>query len=221
MSSENIELNDAQIEVLASARRHWNNDQEVAVLGRKTASVLDQLDVDSDDLEEIDNPVIVDAKTVDKTDARAVIEAAATCDSPTIMEREEREALEENVDFAQEALGRILRKTRGLHSDTVENMSLEALSSEIRGDENLAIEALNQQPETQGSDSLESTVGVEEEGIEALSAEDLNTARDKWAKADRMESRTPEYSQDLRDSVAEMIPGCEDPDDVPVEKLAR
>ncbi|AGB39777.1 hypothetical protein [Natronococcus occultus] len=205
--SDDIDLNDTQLALLAEHRKH-GSPNDATVISGDVASQLDRLDTDA--LSSVDNPAVVDSKSLDRTDAQRVIEASASVDDPVIMSRSEKESLEENAKVARDALGKILREEKDLHSDTVDAMSLDALASEFRGEDSVTLDVLSQQPETGGAPDEDDEPNGD---VDALSTDQREAVRDKLDSIDRLSNRTPEYCDKLKREVRDMV-GLEDVSEV-------
>lgn len=166
----------------------------------------------------MDDPTVVEAAALRRfNDSVELIDDAEALDSPTVVDANEYEALQEDVEEIKELLGNVLVEERGLKETTVEAMSLEAMTSEVRDEDgNLDIDPLSQEPETGdpgdpgdgGSGGAGDGGGNGSGGDVDLSGVDRETrteAAHKLRKAKMLQDRTPEHAEALEAEACDLL----------------
>jgi hypothetical protein len=119
------------------------------------------------------------------------------------------EQLEEFAGVFRDAL----KAKKGLKTETVDAMGVDALAHEFRGEDGeIEADTLSQSPETGTAET------PDEPETDTLSADDKRAIEDKLRRADMMESRTPEHADTLR-SEAAALAGVDDADEIEVDAL--
>lgn len=214
------ELEDWQLALLVEARRL---DDPTVV----EANAADDLQRAQDLLaqaDDVDQPVVIEhetAKTID--DAEALLDASKGLDDWEVVDAETREAEREALEEVGDTLSEALQEHFDLRESVVEAMSVPAMVSQFRDEEDgeFSLDSLSQHPETGGADAddVDDDGGDDDGGdVDSLSASERRTVEEKLSKADKMESRTPDYADALRGEAAE-IAGVESADDIDMEAL--
>ena len=212
------QLEDWQLALLVEARRF---DDPTIVEANEAEALRDHRGL-IDDAQQLDNAVVVEPEVKKSYEENeALREAAQGIDDWEVVESDRWEALQESCNAASDVFSEALKERHGLRDNVVESMELPAMVEQFSDEEDgkIKIESLNQHPETGGAGSDEGGDGSSgSEPNDDLSASDRNDAREKLERAAKMEDRTPEYADTLRQEAANIV-GVDDADDIDMETL--
>lgn len=215
------ELEDWQLALLVEARKY--DDPEI-VEADQAEALREHREVLSE-AQETERPVVVDyeeAQMIDQTEA--LREKAEGIDDPVVVEEDQRTDELEALAAVEELLSDALQEKHGLREGVVEAMEAPQMVDQFRDEEegDLDFEALAQTPQTggdpDGGDDGDGGSGGADGAIEALSAEEREEVADKLDTAERMDGRTPEFAESLREEAAEIV-GVEDAAEIDTEVL--
>lgn len=213
------ELEDWQLALLVEARRL----DDPTVVEANAAEDLQRAQDLLAQADDVDQPVVIEhetAKTID--DAEALLDASKGLDDWEVVDAETRAAELEALEEVSDTLSDALQEHFSLREDVVEAMSVPAMVSQFRDEEDgeFSLESLSQHPETGGADADDVDDDDTDDGgdVDSLSASERRTVEEKLSKAEKMESRTPDYADALRGEAAEIV-GVESADDIDMEAL--
>lgn len=228
-------LEDWQLALLVEARRH---DDPVVVEAAEAEQLREAQDLLAQS-ENVDNPVVVEHDAYKQfEEAEELLSAAQGIEDWKVVSEAEWEANQEATDAVTDLLSTALKEHHGLKDSVVEAMGAPEMVEQFRDEDDdgdgpgdIKLESLSQQPETGGGDGS----GGEPQGaggagdgdgdgeggpgdVESLEAEQRQEVSDKLTMADRMENRTPDYAETLRQEAADIV-GVDDPADIDMEAL--
>jgi hypothetical protein len=218
--TDSNQLEDWQLSLLVQAR-DFNSP---ALVEKEKAEALRDYRGLIDEAEKTESPVVVERQVKEQhEEAEALLDAAQGIDDWEVVDSDQREQEIEACESVRDALSPLLKEQNGLREPVVEAMGVEDMVEQFRdeGDDGeIKLESLSQQPET-GGEPDDPTDDTDDDGsadTDSLSASDRNEVREKLEKANRMEQRTPEFSETLRQEAAE-IAGVDDADEIDFEVL--
>lgn len=104
----------------------------------------------------------------DPDDAAEALREYGNHDDPVVLERDDYEALEQNIDELSSVFREALQERTDLSDEVVDDLSIDALTAEFRDDDgDIQVDALTQEPETQEPDPTDTpTADVDPDALE-------------------------------------------------------
>lgn len=212
-------LEDWQLALLVEARR---KDDPVVVEANEADALRESKDL-REQADGLDTPTVVERRVKEQHDeAEALLDEAQGIDEWEVVDKEQREAELEACEAVRDLLTDPLKEQNGLRDTVVDSMGVSDMVEQFREegeDGEIKLESLSQQPETGGAgeDEIDDSDDPEEQ-VDSLSADERREVETKLDRASKMENRTPEYAESLRQQAADIV-GVDDADDINVEAL--
>lgn len=166
---------DADTDEAGSGDDGSDGDSSQSTAGHAEQPMTDDITDDQRELlaaaDRLDDPMVVESEHAD------VLEAAAGCEEPHIVEQDEYEALSEDLDEAKGVFAEALAERSGMKAETLAALSWDHIREEFTDDEgDLDVETLVQVPETGETDADEETSEAAAELLESRGFDDRDEA---------------------------------------------